>query len=102
MIGAGIVTLPWAFSHSGILLGLIVSFVSFLVSLRTCILILMLTGPHDDFYDTTRKYWGTPGYLAMLLGTLAMVLTACTSYFMIMAQVLYPNILALLKWIFGL
>jgi hypothetical protein len=80
---------------------LIVSFISFLVSLRTCILILRLTGPGEDFYDTCRKYWGKTGYLIMLMGTLALVLVACTSYFMIMAQVLYPNILALLKWIFG-
>ena len=85
MIGAGIVTLPWAFSNSGVVLGLIVSFISFLVSLRTCILILRLTGPGEDFYDTCRKYWGTTGYLIMLLGTLALVLVACTSYFMIMA-----------------
>ena len=101
MMGAGIVTLPWAFSHSGFLLGIIICFVGFLVSLRTCILILRLTGPGDDFFDTCRKYWGMPGYLTMLICTLALVLTACTSYYMIMAQVLYPNFLALLYWIFG-
>jgi len=85
MVGAGILTLPWAFSHSGIVLGLIVTFISFIVSLRTCILILRLTGPGDDFFDTTRKYWGTIGFLLMTVGNLTMVLAACISYFMIMA-----------------
>lgn len=100
MIGSGIVTLPWTFYHSGILLGTLICFTSFLVSLRTCILVLRLTGPKEDFYDTMRKYWGKPGYLIAVIGTLAITMTACTAYFVIMAQMLYPNILALLNWIF--
>ena len=55
MLGSGIVTLPWTFYHSGVILGTIISFCSFVASLRTCILILRLTGPKEDFYDTMRK-----------------------------------------------
>jgi len=100
MIGSGIVTLPWTFYHSGMLLGTIICFISFLVSLRTCILVLRLVGPKEDFYDTMRKYWGKTGYFVAVIGTLMITMTACTAYFVIMAQMLYPNILALLKWIF--
>ena len=85
MIGSGIVTLPWTFYHSGMLLGTLICFISFLVSLRTCILVLRLVGPKEDFYDTMRKYWGRPGYLIAVIGTLAITMTACTAYFVIMA-----------------
>lgn len=100
MIGASIVTLPWAYSNSGIILGIIITFISFLVSLRTCILIYRLTGPGIDFYDTVKKYWGGPGYYLMVVGTLLVFMTAVTSYYLIMSQMLYPIILAIIKWIF--
>ena len=99
MIGSGILTLPWTFYNSGIILGIIICFLSYLASLRTAILVLRITGPGDDFYDTMRKYWGTAGYYIAVIGTLCIIETACTAYFLIMAQMTYPNILALLKWI---
>ena len=80
-------------------MGIIICFLSYVVSLRTAILILRITGPGDDFYDTMRKYWGTSGYYIAVIGTLVIIETACTAYFLIMAQMLYPNILALLKWL---
>jgi len=101
MIGSGIVTLPWTFYHSGMILGITICFTSFVVSLRTCILILRLTGPGDDFYDTMRKYWGKPGYYLTMVLTLIIIQTACTAYFLIMTQNLYPNILAIIKWTTG-
>ena len=102
MIGAGIVTLPWAYSGSGIVLGILITILSFLVSLRTCILIYRLTGPGEDFYDTVKKYWGDAGYYLMSICTLIIIETACTAYFLIMSQTLYPIILSLLRWIFKL
>jgi amino acid permease len=85
MLGSGIVTLPWTFYHSGVVLGSIISFLSFAASLRSCIIILRLTGPKDDFYDTMRKYWGMPGYYVSMGGTLTVIMTACTAYYLIMA-----------------
>ena len=102
MIGAGIVTLPWAYSCSGIILGIVITILSFLVSLRTCILIYRLTAPGEDFYDTVRKYWGNFGYYLTIISTLIIVETGCTAYFLIMSQTLYPIILSLLRWIFKL
>lgn len=101
MLGSGIVTLPWTFYNSGVVLGTIISFLSFAASLRSCILILRLTGPKDDFYDTMKRYWGMPGYYVSMGGTLTVIMTACTAYYLIMAQMLYPNILAIIKWIGG-
>jgi amino acid permease len=73
MIGSGIVTLPWTFMQSGILVGIIISFISFVVSLRTCILVNRVCGPNDDFYDTAKKYWGTSGYYLAMVGTLLII-----------------------------
>lgn len=51
-IGSAIVALPWAFQQSGMVLGLLISFTSFVVSFYTCKLIID-TAEHDpDFSDT--------------------------------------------------
>ena len=101
MLGSAIITLPWTFYNSGVILGSIITILSFLVGMRTCILILRITGPGEDFYDTMFKYWGNWGYYISILCTLAIIITACTSYFIIMAQMLYSNLLAIFYWIFG-
>jgi amino acid permease len=85
MLGSGIVTLPWTFHNSGVVLGFIISFLSFAASLRSCIIILRLTGPKDDFYDTMRKFWGKPGEYLAISGTMVIIMTACTAYYLIMA-----------------
>lgn len=100
MLGSGIVTLPWTFYHSGFILGTLISFISFIVSMRTCILVMRTTGPGEDFYDTMYRYWGQPGYMISIMSILAIMIAACTSYYIIMAQMLYSNVLALGKWIF--
>jgi len=102
MLGSGILCLPWTFYHSGFVLGIIICFLSYVASLRTCILIHRITAPGDDFYDTVRKYWGNKGYYIAISCTLVIIQTACTAYYLVMCQMLYPIILALLKWIGGL
>lgn len=58
MIGTAVVSLPWAYQQSGLVLGLIITVVSFITSLYTCILIVKCTGDDPDFSDTARKYYG--------------------------------------------
>ena len=58
MIGTAVVSLPWAFQESGMLLGLIITFTSFMVSFYTCKLIIDMTGKDPDYSDTLRKYYG--------------------------------------------
>lgn len=73
MLGSGILTLPWTFQHSGIILGIVICFTSYLVSLRTCILIHRVTLPGEDFYDTVKKYWGPSGYYLAVICTLIII-----------------------------
>lgn len=61
---------------------------------------IKINSPQNDFYDTMRIYWGPVGYYLSVIGTLALALTASTSYFIIMAQMMYPTTLALMYWVF--
>ena len=58
MIGSAIVSLPWAFQQSGMALGIIISFCSFLVSFYSCYLIVLCTGKDQEFCVTLKKYYG--------------------------------------------
>ena len=58
MIGTAVVSLPWAFQESGMLLGFIITFTSFMVSFYTCKLIIDMAGDDPDYSDTLRKYYG--------------------------------------------
>ena len=99
MTGSGILTLPFTFYQAGIIGGIMISLVSFAVSLRTCLLVVQITEPTGDYFDSMRKYWGAFGYYLALITFLAIVLAACIAQFLIMCQMIYPNLLALLFWI---
>ena len=47
MVGSSVLALPWAYSQSGFLLGLLLSFGGFMISYYTCALILK-TAKNDD------------------------------------------------------
>jgi amino acid permease len=100
MLGSGIVALPWTFSNSGFLLGIIICLVSLGVSYRTCILMIRTAGNDKEYFDTLFKYWGRWAYYVGILSTLLIMFAAVCSYFVILSQMLYPIILALIEWIF--
>lgn len=54
---------------------------------------MRITRPSDDFYYNMRKYWGTKGYWLAVFGTFSTIKAACTSYFLIMAQMNVPDYL---------
>ena len=58
MIGTTVVTLPWAFQQAGLILGIIITFVSCIVSFYTCHLMVQSTGMDIDFNLTLKKYFG--------------------------------------------
>ena len=58
MIGTAVATLPWSFQQSGVILGIILSFISYLVSFYTCKLIIDMAGNDSDYSDTLRKFYG--------------------------------------------
>ena len=58
MIGTAVAALPWTFQQSGIVLGVILSFTSFLISFYTCKLIIEMAGTDPDYSDTLKKFYG--------------------------------------------
>lgn len=58
MIGTAVVSLPWAFQQSGLMLGLLITFFSFMVSFYTCKLIVDASIHDKDYSLTLKKYYG--------------------------------------------
>ena len=85
MIGAAIVTLPWAFQQSGMALGAAISFSSYLVSFYTTKLIVDATGQDADFCITLRKYYGAWGYYAGIIAPALLLLGSITALFVLLS-----------------
>ena len=63
MAGTGITVIPWAFQQSGILLGIFLTWVAFMFSFYTCLLVLKTAGNDVDYTDTLQKQFGRKGYV---------------------------------------
>lgn len=95
MVGTGMLTIPWAYSNSGFLLGLLITLLCFLISFYTCYLVLVAAGADTDYTDTLMKQFGRRGWLS---GMVLFILNLCIPiilYFQLLAQNLYPIILAI-------
>jgi len=101
MIGTAVAALPWTFQQSGIILGVLLCFTSFVISFYTCKLIIDMAGTDADYSDTLRKFYGKPGYYAGLIAPAVLILGAVATMFVTMNQVFYPMILAVYTWTSG-
>ncbi len=112
MLGSSIVSLPWAFQNAGFVLGTskllracllsaVISIITFIVCTYTCILIVKTAGNDETYYDTLYKFYGKPGWYAGLVSTTVLMLGAVCVYFVIMAELLYPLIMAIVSWSSG-
>jgi len=62
MAGMGMVSMPWAFQEAGLLLGVILTLLAFLLSYTTCYLYVISAGNDIDYTITMRKSMGKFGY----------------------------------------
>ena len=97
IVGSTLTQVPWAFQASGIVLAILVSFVSFLISYYTCALIIKTAKNDKDYVFTLKKYYGMKGYYIGLVSPSFVVIAALTGYFNIAATNLYPIGFLLLK-----
>ena len=58
-------------------------------------------GNDPEYFDTLYKYWGKWAYYCGFISTLLIMVAAVCAYFVILSQMLYFIILALIEWIFG-
>lgn len=100
MVGSAMVSLPWAYLESGIVLGIFISFVSFIISFYTCALIIKTAKDDEDYVFTLKKYYGKPGFYIGLIGPTILIFGAITVYFVVIVQSIYPILFLLLKKVF--
>ena len=68
MVGSGLVTIPWAYSQSGIVLGLFLTLIAFTISFTTQYYVMKSAGNDLDYTDTLKKTFGRKGfYFGMIL-----------------------------------
>ena len=101
MIGTAVVSLPWAFQQSGLGLGVIITFVSFLVSWYTCKLIVDSSINDKDYSLTLKKYYGKWGFYLGLICPCVLIVGAVIVYYVVMCQCLYPIVLCIISWCTG-
>ena len=89
-VGPSMVSLPWSFQSSGILLGIIVSFTSFVVSFYTCALIIRTSKTDSDYVKTLQRYYGNSGYYFGIICPIFLIFSAIIVYFVVIVQSLYP------------
>jgi len=102
MVGSAMVSLPWSFQNSGVLLGILISFTSFVISFYTCSLIIKTAKNDKDYIFTLKKYYGNWGYYIGLIGPTILIFGAITVYFVVIVQSAYPLLLVLFKNVFGM
>ena len=83
------------------MLGLLGALGGFFISYYTCMLIIRMAGNDSDYCETLRKFYGTKGYYTGLIAPAILITGGVIVYFVIMSQVLYPNMLAIYAWSSG-
>ena len=58
MAGTGIVCMPYAFQQSGMLIGILLCFIAFMLSYYTCWMVIKTAGNDIDYTDTLRRIFG--------------------------------------------
>lgn len=99
MIGSSMLTIPWAFSNSGIVLGIIISLITFIIAFYTCYLYIKLAGTDEDFSDTVYKYYGKYGWVVTMAFSNFLMFAVVVIYYELMSQSLFPIIAAIIEWI---
>ena len=74
-------TLPWAFSNAGLVLGSLIILVCFLMSYYTCYIIINLGKHDDDFTETLFRYFGNIGWNSGILSTIVILTVPLMIYF---------------------
>lgn len=84
LAGPSVLALPYAFYNSGLAVGIAITFLTYIASLRTCIYIKRTTFPDMDYFDTIRIFWGSKGYVFYSGAVVTLLTAANTGYFIIM------------------
>jgi len=101
MVGGGLVSHPWAFSESGVILSVIINTMSLIACYYTCNLCITCCKGDDDFSTTMRRFFGQKGYYAALLSTMIILYGGALIYYQLLAQTLFPVVIGIKDLISG-
>ena len=93
MAGTAMVTLPWAYQSSGLVLGTILNFTAFSISFFTCYLVVLTAGTDIDYTDTLNRYFGRAGWVTGMACFILNLYVPIIAFFQLLAQTLCPLIL---------
>ena len=96
MIGSGVVSIPMAFNSAGFVLGTVISVIGAIVCSRTCILMIKTAGNDKEWFETLYKYWGKWAFYLGYIATILIMIAALCSYFIILSDMMYPTIVAII------
>ncbi|CAK4086878.1 unnamed protein product [Aphanomyces euteiches] len=99
MIGSTLVTLPYGFSCSGILLGIGIVILVGVICCYTCNLIVWYGKDFADFGDLTQYHFGRRAQTATLSVSIFVLLGACIAYHVLMKQCAYTVLEATFEWL---
>jgi amino acid permease len=97
MVGTGLVTIPWAFSQSGLVYGIVLTFISFVVSFTTQYFVMQTAGTDLDFTETLKKQFGKFGWNSGMFIFIGMLTVPIILYTQLLAQTLFPILMVLFQ-----
>lgn len=101
MVGGGLVSHPWAFAESGVLLSIIINTCSLAACFYTCSLLVKCCKGDDDFSTTMLRFFGKKGYYAALITAMLMLYGGALIYYQLLTQTLFPVIIGVKGLITG-
>jgi amino acid permease len=96
MAGTGIVCMPYAFQESGIMIGILLTFIAFAISYYTCWMVIRTAGTDIDYTDTLKRNFGQNGWYFGMTCFIMNLYVPILIFFQLMAQNLCPVLLALI------
>lgn len=81
MVGSSLLTLPWAFAHAGILVGVFIALACAFTSTYSCALIIKNGRGEDDFADVAFKVIGKCGWFFTIFTSVLLMLGATLGYY---------------------
>ena len=99
MVGSGLLTIPWAYSEAGLALGLLLTFIAFVLSFLTQYFVMVAAGDDLDFTETLRRNFGRRGWYCGMFIFIGMLTIPIILYTQLLAQTLYPVLLALFRYL---
>ncbi|KAL6049282.1 Sodium-coupled neutral amino acid transporter 9 [Balamuthia mandrillaris] len=92
MMGSSLLALPWGFSESGFLLGLLTIFGIGFLCFYSCYLIVKNGQGYDDFIDLAKKYLGRAGTVVGFTSSVLVLVGALIAFDILMSDSLYENV----------